>query len=982
LKKRTLHIIIYFLLTWSFFSVFNNFLKWSERIAKQKLSYFIICFSVAISFAQQYTNYSTKDGLPSNHVYSILQDTKGFIWFLTDKGMVKYNGKTFKTFTTKNGLSNNDIWEAFPTSDGKFWYMSKSASLGYIENDSVISFPNANKDEIMNPLFTSQVGDSIYPTESKKTYTLRNNKWVGEINKHSENLLTDWVKIRHKNIDYMSFSFKGEILRIYAKKTELLHSIQIKNIYGKSGLRGQINDSLFCWTNSKNYSIFNFNSFELKQFNLKESLGYDLITHPKIKSINNVLQISGDGFVARLDEDLEIQSPFYFPEELKATFGIIDKSNNIWLSTINKGVYKLPYSKRNVKYSLQNEKIQTFSTINNSLVVGVFNKGIYKYNRKDNSFQQSIENKDFVFGVSEIEPLKTNFYAFRNSLLKEVNGKIKRIYISNFYKQETYSNDVARKLVYFNDKLYGNFSYGINKINPEPFTLEKQYNQKGCNEIINFNNRLLIATTNGLKEIKKDKLIPVVFNNADFKKSILSFTVIDENHLLINTDGFGSYITNMQTIKQLKKTEFLIVEEAFVEDATLWLATNTGVLKFKKDNETYNLSKTYTINDGLPTNHINTLYVDNKNLIVGTDNGIAILPKKQEYVSQFIDVLIERANFNNENITEDKTTFNYQENNNLNFLVSSIDFYEGKPNISFKYKLEPLQKEWITSTTNIVNFNNLHPENYVFHLKSGLVQKQLSFIIKPLWWQTNWAKTLAFLSIFGLISLVSWKLSKKRQEKKNIKLFQEKKLTEIQLKALRSQMNPHFVFNSLAAIQYYINNNEIKASEAYLVKFSKLIRQFFELSKETEISLSEEIKLIKNYLDIEKLRFKDKFEYAFTIDNKIDVKQMKLPTMLLQPIVENAINHGVFNKIDNGNVIINMNYLSRKRFKVEIIDDGVGFVNTQNKSNKKIKSSNVLEDRLRFLNQSGQWDIQHSEEELHPELYDKGNRSTFIITQL
>ncbi|MBQ0769554.1 MAG: histidine kinase, partial [Bizionia sp.] len=168
----------------------------------------------------------------------------------------------------------------------------------------------------------------------------------------------------------------------------------------------------------------------------------------------------------------------------------------------------------------------------------------------------------------------------------------------------------------------------------------------------------------------------------------------------------------------------------------------------------------------------------------------------------------------------------------------------------------------------------------------------------------------------------------------------------------------------------------------YLVKFSKLIRQFFELSKETEISLKEELQLIKNYLDIEKLRFKDKFEYHINVDDKLEIKHAKLPTMLLQPIVENSINHGIFNKIENGNVFINVFYISDKSFKVEILDDGVGFVNTQNQSSRIIKSSNVLEDRLRFLNKSGLWEITHTESELHPELYNKGSKSVFIITQL
>ena len=223
---------------------------------------------------------------------------------------------------------------------------------------------------------------------------------------------------------------------------------------------------------------------------------------------------------------------------------------------------------------------------------------------------------------------------------------------------------------------------------------------------------------------------------------------------------------------------------------------------------------------------------------------------------------------------------------------------------------------------------------------------------------------------------------KQSQFKKNQKIFEDKRLIELQLKALRSQMNPHFVFNSLAAIQYYINENDFEASEMYLVKFSKLIRQFFELSKENEISLAAEIDLLQSYLEIEKLRFKEKLNFKINVDDDLYTESTKVPTMILQPIIENAINHGIFNKEDNGEVIVNFKKGQNQTLIVEIIDDGVGFVNTNKSQNGKIKSSNVLKDRLHFLNNSKKWNISYTEEELHPEQYEKGNKSIFIMQKL
>ncbi len=213
-------------------------------------------------------------------------------------------------------------------------------------------------------------------------------------------------------------------------------------------------------------------------------------------------------------------------------------------------------------------------------------------------------------------------------------------------------------------------------------------------------------------------------------------------------------------------------------------------------------------------------------------------------------------------------------------------------------------------------------------------------------------------------------------------MIQDKLLLKIELKALRTQMNPHFVFNSLAAIQYYIINNNYEASEKFLVKFSVLIRQFFELSKEDEITIETEISLLRNYLDLETLRFKEKLNYTINIDRNLDTKNSRIPTMLLQPITENAVNHGIFNKVGKGILCINFLYIDKLTFRVEIIDDGVGFLKTKKEKTGKVKSTSILEDRLYFLNLSKKWSIQYSTEELNPNSEDKGNKAIFIITNL
>ena len=216
------------------------------------------------------------------------------------------------------------------------------------------------------------------------------------------------------------------------------------------------------------------------------------------------------------------------------------------------------------------------------------------------------------------------------------------------------------------------------------------------------------------------------------------------------------------------------------------------------------------------------------------------------------------------------------------------------------------------------------------------------------------------------------------------KLSNQKRQYELQLNALRAQMNPHFVHNSLNAIQYYIQLNEVEKSEDYLAKFSKLMRQFFEYSRKQNISIEHEIKLLKNYLDIEKLRFEDKFDYKITIDKTLDLQDLFLPPMILQPIVENAINHGIFHKKDNGLLEINFENIQNNQFKIEIIDNGIGINESKKLSKEKNEtytehSGFVLEERLALLKESSYWKIDFSIVDRLENENQSGTRVTLLV---
>ena len=477
MKNKKLHITIFTILIWSF------------------------------SFAQQYTNYSIKDGLPSNHVYTILQDAKGFMWFLTDKGMVKYNGKTFKTFTTKDGLPNNDVWDAFTTPDGKVWYLTKSTHLGYIENNIVQSFPNQNNNEVITPINSSQINNSIYPGGTTKFFKLKDSTWQNlKILKNKKD--ESFSRVLNKKVGFIGHNYSKKTLSIYNNNEKLLKKVSIKNDFKDIiKVRGQITDSLFFWTSNKGYSILNLNSLIFKQYLFKDEIGLKTIKYPRINLVGKQLQITGERFVSVLDKDFKIVNPFFFPSHINAHFGFIDSQNTIWMSTFNKGVYKLPYEKQRVSYAFDGEKIQKLSLVNNQLYLGVYNKGFYKYNNSQKLFVPYLITNDFVQDIKYIDELKITFLLNRKSIIIEENQKRKKIKLTHKNNPNYFIEEDLKKVVFFDSKLYGISSFGIyNNIDTKELIFENRFNQKGIIDILVFNSRFIIATTNGLREIKNDTI--------------------------------------------------------------------------------------------------------------------------------------------------------------------------------------------------------------------------------------------------------------------------------------------------------------------------------------------------------------------------------------------------------------------------------------------------------------------------------------------
>ncbi|HZI54546.1 MAG TPA: histidine kinase, partial [Chitinophagaceae bacterium] len=312
---------------------------------------------------------------------------------------------------------------------------------------------------------------------------------------------------------------------------------------------------------------------------------------------------------------------------------------------------------------------------------------------------------------------------------------------------------------------------------------------------------------------------------------------------------------------------------------------------------------------------------------------------------------------------------NYDENN-INIETGIIDYYsEGKSRI--RYKLDGPDKTWQYGSNQFaISFDELKPGKYRLIMQASNaaddfngLEKILSIYIRPPFWTTWWFIGIAVLCVAAIFyGLIRWRLHEKfkrqllQSEKEKQMSELKQKGTELEMQALRAQMNPHFIFNSLNSINRFIlQNNKAQASE-YLTKFSKLVRMILQNSQASLITLENELESLELYLNLEAVRFNYHFDYNISVPKDLDISVLKVPPLILQPYVENAIWHGLMHKEEKGKLDIEvLEEMDHLYFK--ITDNGVGREEAAalaSKSATKHKSMGlrITADRIAILHKS------------------------------
>lgn len=430
--------------------------------------------------------------------------------------------------------------------------------------------------------------------------------------------------------------------------------------------------------------------------------------------------------------------------------------------------------------------------------------------------------------------------------------------------------------------------------------------------------------------------------------------------------GGGVYVIDTKTMEIIKKidesnglTDNSAIGAVNDDLGNCWVTTFNGISVI--DSNLQVIRKIYE-HEGLPNREFNSKAIakdGDGNIYAGTLNGVAMLnPQKvlnwQKSCHLNIQSIIGFKGKNFERLEVDSEIPLYESYDSLviNYNLPDYHYY---PYVEEVIVLDVQGNMDYSHEKGKVTLKNFKAGDYKVILSLSNQYEKTVLNIKR---QSNVRRTVSILFIALVIGLFAWLISKqiiksnKIREAEKTKL--NKKIADLQLSSLQSQMNPHFIFNALGSIQYFIQTYDTVKADEFLSNFAMLMRSILESSKSKYISLTEEIKLLKLYMGLEKVRFENLFDFKVIIDESLDLES-KIPPMILQPFVENAINHGLYHlKNRKGRLRLRFEYISPTTIQITITDNGIGraAASKLRTKNHKSRGMQIVNERLQTINDS------------------------------
>lgn len=930
---------------------------------------FHIFFILLVNFSLAQDPYNIHlhkmNGLPSNSVYNIFQDKKGFVWIANNAGLTRYDGFEFKTHTSTSQTSKSGTC-IMEDEAGRVWYENFDGFIYYVEGDSLKSLKQ-----------NAPIGYIPYGITHKHLFV-----------------------IQKKGIDVFDIATLKFLKTIFINFETAEHAISVNNQF-----YALIESTIYCITEKLEVITNRYDSKEahfakqiygfengiyiLNKYNTGRKINlYDAkLNFINTFSIKEPTFIQGSNFI---DSLLWIHTTtgtyaysMYLPAKPSVSFFkeksisslLKDRQDNYWFGTTNEGIYVVPNLKNTV-INLKDFSPTKIVEINEGYCIAT-KKGELVFCDKNFNIQHIVRdtcdrsdiymleydslNKKFLYtsnnfterhsdnkfslakthriAIKDMVRIDSNYYAFAASGCcglalfdpKKSNSKWDKLYKTSLATSDVNTCNILPKVrgksvvhLKKSDALYFATNVGFYKITPDKKS-EIKYNGNSfyINRLTIFNDSIYALDSKGnLFLIHKDSIIECL-----------------NSKLGLNDDEI-KYIKN-----QGSKLVVVSKEKCQLVDLVSFYKTRIDID-----------IKSYEISDVL----INRDY-----LLFVTSNGLiktSLFSTNSESTASFI---VDEFRINNVLHSFEGVQNLSHKQNDIIIKYSIIDFTSG-PKSEVSYRINSGDWKTVSRETRTIEFASLASGNYAieFKLNGKICVQKILFSISAPFWQTTW-----FTIISGLLTIISvffyfkWQLNKLKLKNKLLqdKIQLEYDLNRTVLKSIKAQMNPHFFYNALNTIQAYIFTNDKAKASTYLAKFSKLTRAILEMSERERISLNEEIQSLTLYLELEKMRFKNDFEYEIMTTNVDNSEIIEFPPMIIQPYVENAVKHGLLHMETSKLLTITFAKIS-SILQIVIEDNGIGRkrsaeLNKIKTEKYKSFSTKANEKRLEILNKNSEKNI-------------------------
>jgi len=879
--------------------------------------------------------YNTSNLLASNNVYFVYKDSNGYLWFLTDKGVSKFDGEKFKNFSLPDGLGDNEVFKAFEDKQGRLWLFTHDGSPCYIFNDHVY---NAGNSPLLKQLPLLPYINEIYQDNDLSLYigyksgeVLKiqgeNVKWIcrRDQNGHGVNSIyktNDSVRIVFSDkIVYL----KNDVIVKVSNLQENVSFFQDSNllVVDKEGIKIYRNDSLFWKTDDP---LLNINT-----------------------TVRLYLDREGDLFCCTNSGLITINIKSGARWELFPNIHITcvtkDISGNYWITTLHNGIYFINGNLDEIKL-IGNMETYDIIHVKNGQMFFKKKNNVYTLTKVKNEYRI---DKIYVPFKSFYEPLylDDSFFFYSNPKAKgqtyyfdrkRNKASILPIYIKYIWPYG--KNDFL--LVGFSSLYDCEIVGGVIKIKNVIHSTDSRLSTPLVNDLNNF------------YCIKRNALYEYNTVSSQFKKvdsfssdiSIVNISCVDENIILKTNDD--RTIIYRQSDGYLKK--YLSQSDVFIFD----------LYKLNNGSDLLSTNKGYFISDSgftdahftdhfrkpvfpFKQNDLLFLYPYNGKVICNVNGNLYVFDQKLlNIVRDTPRIFIKKIIAKGKEYTNNDITLSNVTDCNLNIELSSLYFNNERNDFEYRIVSGALAGQWYVQQSGNLNILLNQCGTYRIDIRAitegGAISptQSIKLVLLPPFYYTH-----AFYACVIILLMLAFVYFSYRYAKKRKKIF-ENELTYLQLenKAINSLMNPHFIFNAINNIQGLVNTGHKGNASNYLAVLSKLIRQNIENLQFNFISVEKELELLRNYIHLQNLRFDNKIN--LDIQNNLEsTENIKIPPLLIHTFVENSIVHGFKREMDNYNINVDLDLSSDDYLIIKITDNGIG-INNNNRSFSILRNQTSL----------------------------------------